>query len=293
MGTMISIAQALEVVECSKDHRVLRRLVDIPIQPVDGQELFRGLYVDCEATGLDIERDEIVELGAIPFDFDVEGHIISAGEPFHTYREPSLPISAEASRVNKITDEKVKGCRTDPAWADLVESADLIVAHNAGYDRPMIERMEQLDKFVQGSRRSAWACSQTQVPWKEHGFSGSRLEYLLSGMGYFYDAHGAVEDCKAGLFALTWPINGRPALSYLLDASRKVGSHVWAYGAPFEVKDELKRRGYFWDADKKVWHKEVLDLPTEEAWLAGAVYRGRGKAVVTEVTARDRFTKRG
>ena len=35
----------------------------------------RGLYVDCETTGFDAERDAVIELAMLPFTYTLEGAI--------------------------------------------------------------------------------------------------------------------------------------------------------------------------------------------------------------------------
>ena len=45
---------------------------------------------------------------------------------------------------------------------------------------------------------------------------------------------------------------------------------VIAHGAPFEVKDQLKARGYKWDQQIRRWWKDVTSnaVEDEREWLA-------------------------
>ena len=280
--------------EASPDYRVLRRLHPIEITNIEERPDTRvGLYVDVESTGLDMQRDEIIEFGAVPFLFTVDGQIVSGGVPIHQYNEPTIPISAEITTLTGITADMVKGHKLNTKIiADVLFNTDLIIAHHAEFDRQMVERV------VPEFKKVCWGCSMSQVPWE----SGRKLEYVLAGLGYFYDAHNAVSDCQAGVFALQSIVPGstKPALAHVLEASRETTWHVWAIAAPFGAKDALKARGYQWnggdDGRDKAWHREIqtTSRTTEEQWLREVVYH----ALVTparfdKVTAYERFTKRG
>lgn len=291
--------------EESGQYRVLRRLPDLPGQILSNVETRMGLYIDCEATGTDTAVDEVTELAAIPFRFTLDGRHVEAMKPLHWYNEPSRPITEEITKLTGISLDTVRGHRIDIAHLDAVlDVTDIVIAHSAQYDRQMLERI------TPKAKAKCWGCSMTQVPW---GTATRKLEWILSTMGYFYDAHGAVEDTRAGLFALTQPL-GMPrdatereialaggaefmtGLQHVLEAGRKTTYHVWATRAPFEVKDLLKARKYNWDADKKTWHKEeVQDYQGEQEWLAKNIYRsltGTTPARFDKVTAFDRFSKR-
>ena len=60
-----------------RDWRLLRRL-KIPdrFNNVRGQTVKRGLVLDVEATGLSLEKDDIIQLALLPFDYDpLDGRI--------------------------------------------------------------------------------------------------------------------------------------------------------------------------------------------------------------------------
>lgn len=294
---MIPLAQALAAVEASPDHRVLRRLPESTYQIMPGVETRRGLYLDCESTGLDVKVDEVIEFGAIPFRFTLDGLHVEALRPIHQYNEPRKAITEEITKLTGITADMVLGKRLDVTAIDAVlDETDLVIAHNAEFDRPMMERVSP--KFAD----KHWGCSMIQVPWG----SGRRLEYILNGMGYFYDAHNAVSDCRAGLFAISQPLGERTGLAHILDASRAKAYRVWAIDSPFESKDALKKRGYLWnggeDGRSKSWHKELTAADNEalekvadeeEAWLKTIYPPKPYRARFDRVTAKERFTKRG
>ena len=72
----------------------------------------------------------------------------------------------------------VSGHHIDPnAVSAFASDAVIIVAHNANFDRKFVERYWSIFE------RKNWACSATEVEWRKLGFDGSRLGYLLAGVG--------------------------------------------------------------------------------------------------------------
>ncbi len=62
--------------------------------PPPGTPLRLGLVVDVETTGLDPQRDEIIELAMTPFNYGLDGTVFSVGDSFQGLRQPSEPIAA-------------------------------------------------------------------------------------------------------------------------------------------------------------------------------------------------------
>jgi DNA polymerase-3 subunit epsilon len=176
----------------------------------------------------------------------------------------------------------------------LAESADLIVAHNAAFDRRFLER------FSPAFEVKPWACSMSQVDWANEGYEGTKLAYLAMGAGFFYDRHRAANDCIAGIELLASPLprTGMQAMRRLLDSARRPAWRIWAENAPFELKDELKRRGYRWNGEggpsPKAWYVEVCDEAKgdELAYLRAVIYQAEVEVSARRITAYERFSDR-
>jgi DNA polymerase-3 subunit epsilon len=78
----------------------------------------------------------------------------------------------------------------------MVAPADLMIAHNASFDRPFCEA------FSNVFANMAWACSVSEIDWGSRGFEGTKLGYLIGQAGYFHEGHRAVDDCFALLEVL-------------------------------------------------------------------------------------------
>jgi DNA polymerase III subunit epsilon len=289
--------QAIESLEATGDYRILRRLQPRKfVNQPDGTKTKLAIFLDLETTGLDPERDEIIELAMVPFRYSNDGQIFEVNDAFDELREPSSgTIPEEITRITGITDEMVRGKTINSERvAEIAAPAALIIAHNANFDRKFAEKA--FDVFS----TKAWACSMTQIPWKQELFEGMKLEYLAMKSGFFYDAHRAETDCHAGIELLSKPLpqSGNLALQTLLGEARKPTCRVWAENAPFEFKDMLKARGYRWndgnDGRPKSWYCDIpeVGLEVELAYLRDEIFQRKVDTPVARISAFDRFSVR-
>ncbi|WP_346732830.1 3'-5' exonuclease [Bradyrhizobium sp. 195] len=219
-----SLAAMAEALSQSPDYRVLRRLMArLPFTPSSDQETKTAVILDTETTGLDAQRNEIIELGMVKFDYTPNGNIVGVRDTFSAFNEPIDPIPADITDLTGISDELVAGHRIDAVAVEkFVDDAVLIIAHHSQFDRGFAERYWPV--FAQ----KAWACSATEIEWRKYGFEGAKLGYLLHGAGYFHQAHRAVDDCNALLEILAFelPTIGRPARPAAGERAEENGSRV-------------------------------------------------------------------
>lgn len=280
--TSQEMAQRLEQ---DPDFRVLRRLApihDFGAAP-DAPDVRHVLVLDTETTGLSHQVDKIIELAMLLVQVDAgSGLPFGPVEIFEGFEDPGMPIPPVAQEVTGISDGMVQGQRLDDALvAAMVARADLVVAHNAGFDRPFVEA--RFPVFA----GKAWACSFADIDWRAAGAGSSKLSALAQDHGWFYDAHRAQVDCHALLQVLARPVpkGTTTGLSQLIAAAAQSSFKLRATGSPFESKDLLKARGYRWDAESKVWFCTLADaqgLETELAWLKAEVYGLRSARVDIE-----------
>jgi DNA polymerase-3 subunit epsilon len=273
-----AMAQQLEA---QGDFRVLRRLKPLLHWPgAAAAAVTRVVVLDTETTGLDHGKERIIELAMLRVDIDnATGRPVGAVQVYDGLEDPGKPIPPEVVALTGIHDADVQGRHLDEARvAELLEGVDLIIAHNAGFDRPFVER--RLARFAQVN----WACSFADIDWKAQGRASAKLESLAQAHGWFYDAHRAEMDCHALLAMLAQQLPHEPhtGLAHLLQAVARPHYVLQASNAPFEAKDKLKARGYRWNAEQRVWHirlKTDAQLSAECAWLKDQVY-GQRRALV-------------
>jgi len=273
-------------------YRILKKLEPraVAATPRPGFPL-RGVILDTETTGLSHRKDEIIEIGVIAFSFDHDGNIGDVTGVYGGMQQPTVAIPSEITKLTGITDAMVAGQEIDlGALKALIEPADLIIAHNAGFDRPFCEAFSQI--FA----GKAWACSNAEIDWSARGFEGTKLGYLVGQAGYFHDGHRAVDDCFALLEVLGQNAGAGPAFSELYAASQHARIRIYAENSPFDMKDHLKARGYRWsdgsDGRPKSWWVEVDEeaLEDELAFLRSDIYRWPdADPPIRRLTAFDRF----
>ncbi|BCG85942.1 DNA polymerase III subunit epsilon [Mesorhizobium sp. 113-3-9] len=221
-------------------YRVLRRVprVSSTVRPVSGKDKV-AILLDTETTGLDAS-DEIVEIAMISVAYDEGTQLIGPISQFEALQQPSKPLTADAARITGITNSELRGRQIDHvALTAFVEKADIIIAHNASFDRPKCEKLDPI--FSQ----KPWACSATGVDWKAFGYESSRLKYLLLESGYFYDPHRAMGDCNALLQLLQIRLGDQSAFTKIVESARLPTYRVQVRGR-FETAAPLRARGYRW-----------------------------------------------
>ena len=293
----MNTADMIKTLEVSGDYRILRRLKprDVFEKTAPGQELRIGVLIDLETTGLDTTSDEVIELGLVKFAYLADDRVAHVVDTLGAFNEPIKPIPSEVTELTGIMAAMVAGHRIDPkAVAEFISDAKIVIAHNAAFDRPIAER------YWSQFKEMAWACSANQIEWRKEGFEGSRLAYLLAKTGYFHEAHRAADDCRALLEILAAPLpkSQKPALAALLHQARRKTVRIWAEYAPFELKDELKKRRYRWsdgsDGRPKAWYVDIDegDEGNEIAYLCKEIYGREVELRTQSVTALTRFSNR-
>jgi DNA polymerase-3 subunit epsilon len=295
--TMTTLDEAIQQLEASGDYRVLRRVP--PIErwslPEPTGEVVRAAILDTETTGLDPDVDEVIELGMLPFDYDRATGCVTAvhvGQAIGAFREPSIPITAESTRVHGITAEMVAGNAIAAEQVHAaIDGAQIVICHHAGFDRPMVEKhWPEFDGINFG-------CSVSDIDWRAEGLGSSKLDYLLFRAGYFFDGHRALHDATALLFLLTLPlpVSGKPTLSALLERARRPLHLVSAIDTDIDQRGVLKERGYRWQPEPapKAWVIATNDFRAEVAWLKScAAWTPDSRVALRAVPASLRYSRR-
>ena len=284
--------EAISVLEATGNYRILRRLIPrSQVNESDGTPTMIGVVIDTETTGLDPKTDEIIELAMVPFTFSADGRIFEVLTAFQELRQPSRTIPIEITRITGIDDEMVIGKTIAPDdVAAFIDRAVIVIAHNAAFDRPFSEQL--CNVFAS----KCWACSASEIDWRAEGSESTKLAWLLSERGLFYERHRALSDCMALIELLTVPLyDGEPALKTLLDAARKTTYRLWAQNAPFEHKDILKGRRYRWnpgdDGRPKSWYIDCDNTADELEWLRREIYHRDVTPRIDKLTAFTRFSE--
>ncbi len=251
--------------------------------------LKRAAGLDLETTGLDFQAHKIVEIAVRPFTYRVDtGEVIEVEAGYTALQDPGEPLSPEVARITGLCDDLLKGQAIDWAQVERVlESVELIVAHNAGFDRPF------MDRALPASREMLWGCSLKQVDWSAKGFDIQKLGILAHQHGFFVDAHRAMNDVNGMLYLLSLPdeTSGRPYFLELATNAARGSVLICADGSPFETKDLLRSKGYRWDPERRSWCRAVYrdEFEAEREWLTKNVYRGNFAGFTREIPLKEQF----
>lgn len=172
----------------SNDQRLRTRLIAI---------------VDTETTGIE-EHDEPISVAALLMEVDDDGVLIREVDSYHGFRSPVVPISPGAFAVHGLSSSDLVGKQIDLArLSRILSSADLLVAHNAKFDRRMIA------KLVPSVVDAEWACTLYGFSFKRALGASRSLDALCAAHGISRpDRHDAMADCRS-LAALLFQHSGK------------------------------------------------------------------------------------
>jgi len=282
------------------EYKIIRRFNPGTDARISGIPAFNpriAICLDTETTGMNYPADKIVELAMIAVEYEAStGQISRILDMYESFEYPGMPIPAEATAVNGITDDMVRGMKFDDDRVnEMVGKAHILVAHNSRFDRKYLEA--RFPVFAS----KPWACTLTQIDWAAEKMATKSLEFLLYKNGFFVDAHRAMADTQGvvALLLCTLPVSGELASAVMLAKARAKSWKIFAIDSPFDMKDVLRGRGYSWfaggDGKQKAWFKDVSDKDAELEFLAAEVYphgTNMSKVLVHEVDAYSRFSAR-
>ena len=177
--------------------------IRIAVNPETSRDLSeRYIAFDTETTGLDPEKDRIVELGAVVFE---------NGKPaasFQSYVNPGIGISPEVSALNHITNEMLEAAPTEvevfPEFLDFIGNSTfggtVICGHVAAFDLSFLcrtlDRLGLAGQFRYVDTREL----ATMIPELEHHSLGAVAEYF--GIPHENDHHAKEDALTSGRILL-------------------------------------------------------------------------------------------
>lgn len=296
---LAAAAQLQSIFGASGDFRLISKMESKDrwgeAMPEGGKRLPRMLVLDVETTGMDYRKHKVIELGLTLIEFSsVKGEFGRVIDRYNGFEDPGEPLTEEITKLTGITDEMVTGQHfDDERVAKLISMADLVVAHNAGFDRPFAETR------FQDLKKKWWACTFKEGPWDALMTGSAKLEYLCYKVGgFFYEAHRALTDVEATIRLMSTQTEVGTVLSNLLANVKKPTYTIWATNSPFDTKDKLKEAGYRWSPEEiketgelKAWFKEGLTeaQKDEEIAFLGSLYKG--SCVIDRLNGATRYAK--
>jgi DNA polymerase III subunit epsilon len=296
MDKEINHEQAIASLESTGNYKILYKYEKPKYyHQDDGLEKLKGLFIDVETTGLNYEIDKIIEIALVPFEFSKDGRIFKLLDGYSCLEDPKMALSQKIISLTGITNEMLHGKSfNDDEIKHIVSSSELIIFHNAIFDRKFLEK-----RFTFFNEK-AWGCSLSQVPWSNEGLSCGKLEYLAYKFGFFFEGHRAEIDCCASLHLLSMnlPRSGNLAMKVLLDNACAKLYRIWALGSPFATKNSLKNRGYRWwlggNGKDRSWYVDVDEKNKDQelSYLKDEIFKADIELPIDLITAFNRFSER-
>ncbi len=207
------------------------------------------LILDTETTGLDPEQDHCIEVGAILFHVPSRAVLSQLSFLLPCESNPATPINgipAAVTRLSQPWDNALAYFRA------LVEAADVIVAHNASFDRQWFGR------GVLPALAKPWLCSMEDLRWpaeRQLRATPSVRDLALAYGVPVWAAHRALTDCiyLAQVFSRCDELEG--LLLAGLEPRRLYRAQL-----PYEQRHRARQAGFRWnDPIPKAWTRRLSE----------------------------------
>ena len=244
-------------------------------------------FLDLETTGLNKDTCKIIEFaGKVTAIDKSNGELLGIVDEYESFNDPEESIEPEITRITGITDDIVAGHSIDwESVSRVLNQADIIVAHNASFDRAF------MDRYLPLSQDKVWVCSVSDINWPERGFGARGQEILCIWHGFYYESHRAMSDVDALIHLVTHEAEESDnAVLELIANAAKPTYKIAALNSPFETKDILRSRRYRWDPQNRYWWKNLVldEIDTEKEWMADNIYNGHFQGRVDEIGLTDK-----
>jgi DNA polymerase-3 subunit epsilon len=205
------------------------------------------LIVDVETTGLDPGIDKPCEVALALFDVE---HLAIVAQVSYLLPVLNNPVAAINNIPASLTTaiprlDIVLGAAASNLWRE----ADVVLAHNAAYDREWFERFDLMGEPVDDR---PWLCSMSDFRWKAPGLreNPSLTDLALAHGVPVWAAHRAAPD----VVTLASILSKRHDLAALVEDAR-TPQFLYEAMVSFAQKDKAKEFGFRWSAHgyDKAW----------------------------------------
>lgn len=209
----------------------------------------RCLIIDTETNHLSPEHGERVEIGAIMFSMR-SASILTCFSTVLPTRDGNVlahinHVPEDATR--EIGEIALRTAYVETVWellSVLIAQSDVVVAHNAQFDKPW---------WNGAILKRPWVCTLEDFAWARAVKERSSLLHLAADYEIPIGVtHRALPDCMliAALFARHTPVDLQTMFRHAMRPKGRFMAVDDNGGRfPFMRKDEAKERGFVWEAD--------------------------------------------
>jgi DNA polymerase-3 subunit epsilon len=203
------------------------------------------LILDTETTGVDPAVDKVIEVAAILYDLNLAMPTRSFASLIYQPKNP-------AEHVNHIPEAALLAAPHESAvWIHveaLASRADVALAHNASFDASFVPKLHMSLPWVDSMF----------LDWPQASTSRKLIDIACAhGVG-ICQAHRALADCDLIARLLTCVAEKGIKLPEFIARAMRPRRTITAL-VPYEKKDLAKQHGFRWNAERKLWMKEVFE----------------------------------
>jgi DNA polymerase-3 subunit epsilon len=208
-----------------------------------------------ESTGLDVNKDEVIEVGAVLWSTGQNKALESVG--FLVKAEKA--ISDEITSITGITQSAVDAFGYESADAlnsviDLMSQADVVIGHNVKRFDERITR-SWASRFLTELPDKLWADTMTDLP----NVKGEQLVTMAAKHGFVnLFPHSALADCQT----VVKLISGYD-IEKIIERAKSPTIVVQSHQGRHE-NDLVKKMQFRWNPERKLWFKCVKEMDLEE-----------------------------
>jgi len=221
------------------------------------------LGIDLETTGLNPDKDKIIEIGYVLWDWQ-------RSMPLRVVNDFVMPdsdfeVTEEITELTGIRKDDLIGHHAGNVsqyLTDMLNEFDsdhieYVVAHNKDFEQSFLEPYCESDPYLNQLFNIPWICTMNDIPYPD-SIKSKSLNYLAMEHGFINPfKHRGVFDVLTGFKVMSNYDFGN-ILEYRDSPLFDVVSYV-----PYERREEAKKAGFRWDADRKVWHYPIRKIRLE------------------------------
>lgn len=220
----------------------------------------RILAIDTETTGLDINNDNIIELGYALYEWGVQAPLLTIGH----FLIPRGAIPRESTEITGITNDNCQefGTTQYEGFERLIEvvekhRVDYYLAQNGlMFDKPMLEQNFIRNGLTLPER--VWIDTKIDLPLKKP-LKSMHLNYMAAEHGFLNPfPHRALFDAMTCAKILQ-----QYDIDKVLESAKSPMIEIRAV-VSYEERQLAKDAGYRWDGERKFWVKNLKEIYLEK-----------------------------
>jgi DNA polymerase III alpha subunit (gram-positive type) len=214
------------------------------------------LAYDLETTGVDKQKDRMIEVGLVLYSTGQNKILESTG---FLVQSDGVPVTPEITELTHITQEALDRFGYEPSVAlndimDWMSQADAVIGHNViRFDKPITDNTAH--RLLCELPSKLWIDTMTDLPRTK----GEQLITMCAKKGFCNPhQHSAEDDAKATLKLATYYDFGE-----IVERAKSPTIVVQSHQGRHE-NDLVKKMQFRWNPERKWWWRPVKEMDLEE-----------------------------